>query len=344
MDPGLAAFTAGLGLAREDRLVLLFRANWPQHRGWVAFIVVVTIAAGGWFVAAGIDQPTWPGGSSLPGFTFGVVGGLIILFEMLLWLKKKVRVWRIGRAQVWMRAHIWLGLLCVPLLILHSGLRLGGTLSTVLMVLLLVVIASGIWGLALQQMLPRRLLDDVPAETIYSQIPHLTAQLTAEAERLVRNTCGPAEGEVVEVLRVPDPTSMASSSHQVIGAVRTVGPVQGKVRETRALATPVPDSEALREFFKGIAAPFLREGRAGATPLHSPNRAAALFQDLRTKVAPAAHPAVAALEGFCNQRRQWDEQRRLHVWLHSWLWVHFPLSVALMVLMFLHVWVALRYW
>ena len=47
---------------------------------------------------------------------------------------------------------------------------------------------------------------------------------------------------------------------------------------------------------------------------------------------------------MCEERRQWDRQARLHFWLHNWLWVHFPLSVALVVLMFVHIWAALKYW
>jgi hypothetical protein len=337
----VAAFAIG---KEEDRVVLMFRANWPQHRPWVVFALAATAAASGWFFAASLGQPGWPGGSSLPGFTFGVLGGLIILFEFLLWWRKKVRVWRIGRAQAWMRAHIWLGLLCVPLLVYHSGFRFGGTLSTALLVLLGVVIASGVWGLGLQQLLPRRLLDEIPAETIYSQIDRQVSQLLAEAEDLVRATCGPASGEKVGSLAEPDPVGAAAGSHQVVGAVRTVGRVQGMVLETRALAVQVPESEPLRSFYQSTVVPYMRRGSVADSPLRSPNRAAAMFQDLQSKLDPAAHSAVATLEGFCNQRRQWDEQARLHFWLHNWLWVHFPLSVALVVLMFVHVWVALKYW
>ena len=76
-----------------------------------------------------------------------------------------------------MRAHIWLGLWAVPLIVLHSGLQLGGRLSIVLMVLFIVVIISGIFGLLLQQVLPRVMLRRVPAETIYSQIDHVAEQL-----------------------------------------------------------------------------------------------------------------------------------------------------------------------
>src|SRR5437879_5500895 len=126
-----------------------------------------------WYFWSSAGRADWPGGSSIPGFTFGIVGGLICIFELLLWWRKKVRTWRIGRTQVWLRAHIWLGLLSVPLLVYHSGFRLGGTLSTVLMVLLFVVVASGIWGLVLQQVIPRRMLDEIPAETIYGQIDRL---------------------------------------------------------------------------------------------------------------------------------------------------------------------------
>jgi len=323
--------------------VLQFRENWRQHRPWFVFALLATAAASVWFFVAGRGEPGWPGGGSLPGLTFGVVGGLIVVFEFLLWCRKKVRVWRIGRAQAWMRAHIWLGLLCVPLLVFHSGFRLGGTLSTVLMVLLLVVVASGIWGLALQQLLPGRLLDEVQAETIYSQIDRLSAQLVVEAEHVVHATCGPAAGEDVGPLAVPDPSGMTAGSHLIVGAVRSVGRVQGKSRETRALSAAVPESEPLRVFFQNSGAPFLRHGAASNSPLRFPRRAAAIFQDLRNKLAPAAYPAVTVLEEYCNQRRQWDEQSRLHYWLHNWLWVHFPLSVALLILMALHVWVALRY-
>jgi hypothetical protein len=50
------------------------------------------------------------------------------------------------------------------------------------------------------------------------------------------------------------------------------------------------------------------------------------------------------LEDLCNQRRQLILQSKIHFWLHNWLWVHLPLSVALIVLMFVHIFVALKYW
>lgn len=195
--------------------MLLDRSNWPPHRPWLILCLLATIAALTWFVVEARQSGELPGGRSMPGFTFGVAGGLIILFEFALWFRKKVRVWRIGRAQTWLRAHIWLGLLCLPLLVLHSGLRFGGILSTVLMVLLVIVIVSGVWGLVLQNLIPRRILDEIPAETIYSQMDYLSAQLLAEAERLVLATCGEENSTAAVAVNAPNDPGFV-----VVGKVR----------------------------------------------------------------------------------------------------------------------------
>src|SRR5262249_46816132 len=131
-------------------IVLVFdRENWPLHGRWFVFILLSIGAATAWYFFEAHRQSSLPGGSSLPGFSFGVLAGMIIVFEMLLWPRKWFRTLRVGRAQVWMRAHIWMGLLCLPIVLYHSGFRLGGWLSTVLLVLLVLVIASGIYGLIL---------------------------------------------------------------------------------------------------------------------------------------------------------------------------------------------------
>src|SRR5438874_690559 len=175
-------------------MLIFDRENGPLHKPWFALFVLGSAGAVGWYAFACLGAERLPGGSSLPGFTFGVLGGAICRFEFLLWPRKKKRNWRVGRTQVWMRAHIWLGLLSTPLLVLHSGFTLGGALSSWLMVLFLAVIGSGIFGLALQQVLPRRMLAEIPAESIYSQIPRVRRQFREEAEQLVLATCGPGDG------------------------------------------------------------------------------------------------------------------------------------------------------
>lgn len=325
-------------------MLVFDRSNLGQHVPWIVGCLVVTAVATIWFFAASMGNSAWPSGSSVPGFTFGVLGGLICLFEFLLWPRKKFRTWRVGRTLVWMRAHIWLGLLAVPLLVYHTGFRWGGPLSFWLMILFLVVVASGIWGLVVQQFLPRQMLDNIPAETIYSQINRLAGQLNTEAEILVLATCGPEPGEKPRDLEELEELATTGTGHLVVGAVRTAGRVQGKVLETRTPQAIVPNSDLLRMFYRDTLRPYLEKGGTSGSALRQGARAQAIFSDLRTRLPFGAHAAVDALENMATQRRQFDLQKRLHFWLHNWLCIHLPLSVALIVLMFVHIFVALKYW
>ena len=159
----------------------------------------------------------------------------IILFEMLLWPRKSLwRGWRLGRTKLWMTAHIWLGLLTLPLLLLHGGFHFSlstSTLAAVLMWLLILVVGSGILGLVLQNILPRLMLEQVPAETIHSQIGRILEQYRAEARRLVELTCG-QEGETGGDQSTAGEAGAAAGSRVAVGSVRQVGRLQGKVVES----------------------------------------------------------------------------------------------------------------
>ncbi len=322
--------------------------NDRKNRLWIILVSALTAASVAWYALACGRAGRILGGSSRPGLAFGVAGGLICLSEMLLWPRKALRRWgqtlRLGSAQSWMRAHVWLGLLSLPLLVMHGGVYpWGGTLSTLLMILFLVVIASGIWGLAMQQYLPRQMLHDVPGETVYSQIGFVRAQLRDEAARLVRAACAAGEEEG-----------------------RILGPhdfrVPGKARAERKVPAiePVPDPKPLIAFYSGVAGPFLcpdplysyysnpsgpppRPKRPARSPLRDPGPAALWFDDLRLQLDPIAGGVLDALERLCDRGRQLDRQARLHARLHNWLAIHLPISVAMIVLMIVHAASALAY-
>src|SRR5258705_7220172 len=111
-----------------------------------------------------------PMGGTAVGLTFGIAGFTFMIFAALLGARKKVPVWRVGRAQTWMRGHLWLGLLSFPMILYHGGFSWKGQLSAVLMILLFVVILSGIVGAAIQHYVPSQLTANVPLETIYEEI------------------------------------------------------------------------------------------------------------------------------------------------------------------------------
>src|SRR6266436_4845332 len=164
------------------------------HVPWFIFVLLATVAAIVLYVAnfhpqrmpAGIHFPAYliqkpsehrsVGGTPL-GLIFGAISFAIFIFATLLGVRKKVVLWRLGTLQRWMRAHVWLTLLTIPLVILHTGFRLGGPMTTLLVTLYAIVMGSGIYGLTLQHYLPRMMNERLSTETVSEQIPFIRAQL-----------------------------------------------------------------------------------------------------------------------------------------------------------------------
>jgi hypothetical protein len=174
--------------------LLVGGSTFAQHR--VAFllgaVVVFCLPAAAWYVAIQLDWALPPSGSSPQGLLLGTTAAAIIAVEMLLWPRKKLRGRRLGRTRTWMFFHVWLGVACLPLAVGHAGFRFGGLLPATVMILCLAVIFSGVWGLALQQRLPHKLLHDFPDETIEAETDRVMAYDLPEAERLVE-TAGPGD-------------------------------------------------------------------------------------------------------------------------------------------------------
>ncbi len=314
--------------------------TWPRDRPWIAGILVATAAAVAWYGFEWAASGRLPGGSSRPGLVFGIVGGLIIVFELLLWPRKRVRSWRLGSAQSWLRAHVWLGLLCLPLVLMHARLLfIGGLLNVALMVLFLAVIASGIWGLVLQQFLPRMLLDEVPAETIREQIEHVAAREAADVGRLVRAVCEPPTAAAVDAEGPEE-----EDEFTVVTGFRAMTGIQGRVLETIPVYTVIPGTREIARRFHDEIRPYLLAGQAGGSPLAGRREADSFFAQLRATSPREADDVISRLERACEHRRQFDLQARLHDRLHRWLLVHVPLSVALGVLLAVHVPIAIWYW
>ena len=324
-------------------LVIIGGKTWPQDLRWILAGTASAVAAAGCYGWEWWTEGAIPGGSSRTGLVCGVAGGLIILFELLLWPRKRVRSWRLGSAQTWLRAHIWLGLLAVPLVLMHARLLfIGGWLNLALMTTFLLVIASGVWGLFLQQFLPTMLLEQVPAETIYEQIDHVARQRCRDLEKLVGALC------VGDPHAPHDRTPEADddgAEHAVVTGFRSLTGIQGKVLETVPVYSPIPGTLPIRRCFFTELRPYLLDGKApGREGLASTAAAARRFAALRAESPPEAASLIDHLAQACDQRRQGDLQMRIHRWLHGWLLVHVPLSVSLAVLLAVHIPVALWYW
>lgn len=313
------------------------------HRRWFIATVLATAAAVVWYGWEATGRTRWPGGSSLVGLTFGVLAGGIILFESLLGLRRtqlfRTARW-LGSAQLWMKAHIWLGLLAVPLVVMHSGLKWGGWLSTLVAGSFALVTASGVFGWLMQNLIPRWLIEAVPNETIHSQIADVANQLSSDARRLVG-----MHAPAVDTFELRSGGRLQRGNMVMAGAPRRVGTMverlpRAKQESPQELVVP----ELLREAVARDIEPFLRSGLSDDRGLNKAQRCGWYFDELKRRINDRElQLVVGQLEQLCERRRQMNLQQTLHWWLHGWLSIHLPLAMMLLILLAGHIWFALRY-
>ena len=357
------------------------RINRAPHIPWLIFVLLATAAATLLYFAQ-FDPQRVPssvrffgekppeqaniGGTPL-GLVLGTVSLAIFLFAATLGLRKRLPApLRIGHVQRWLRAHIWLTLLTIPLILLHSGFRLGGPMTTLLMTLYAVVMVSGIYGLYLQHKVPTLMKERLPAEIVYEQIPNIRAQLCAAAERLhktyVRDRAGtrsrealaPAAPTALATAALPDVSTHAvfktpSAVEKPMGGATIRGtPIAPAAITAAEVAEPeqeigfdAPSEATLAEFIERQLLPYLNARRGEKFRLGNGRYADDTFRHLKLRVAGSYRARVDEMQGWCDERRLLDLQPRMQHWLHGWLLLHAPLSFVLILLTAWHAFVTL---
>jgi hypothetical protein len=186
-------------------------------------------------------------------------------------------------------------------------------MTTALLVLYAVVMLSGFYGLALQQFIPRQMMDRLSHEVIYDQIPHLRKLLVASAI------------ELREELAPRQPAAAGPKGAQVLGAGDAAPSLLLKdqeAQEGRATLLEMLESEVL---------PYLRACRGSRSRLGRQQVSDNLFQMLRLSVAEQYRAKVDEMRRWCDERRQMDLQTVMQHWLHYWLLVHVPASLLLLL-------------
>jgi hypothetical protein len=245
-----------------------------------------------------------------------------------------------------MRAHIWLTLLTIPLVLLHSGFRLGGPMTILLVILYIVVMVSGIYGLILQHRLPRVMQERVAVETIYEQIPHVREKLCAAAKQLRAAFDAPGTNKVLAAAAARTSEALGLASGSEYGSANPVrNAVTTAVSIEQTASGPDQDSEAaLVEFLDRQVLPYLSSPNVSKSGLARAQFSDDAFRFVKLHVAVPYRGLVEEIQAWCDERRMLDLQTKLHHWLHGWLFVHVPLSFVLIILTGWHAFVTLFYY
>jgi hypothetical protein len=171
--------------------------------------------------------------------------------------------------------------------------------------------------------------------------------LCEEADRAVETLCGSiglGKTSDGEIQRAGGFTALRTIAASAV-PLRTSAAVSAGASAAVAAAAEIillteEESAPLRRFYLHEMRPFLEHP---GQRLGDAQKAASAFAGLRTLLPAAAHASLDDLADICDEACQLERQARLHRWLHGWLLVHIPLSLALILLGAIHAVMALRF-
>jgi hypothetical protein len=94
---------------------------------------------------------------SKQGYALGFSAIACMLGAVLLAARRKLAYFKVqlGGFETWTRAHIYFGVLALVAVLLHSGFRFGGVITSMLLILVLLEVATGIFGVVFYKRLPK---------------------------------------------------------------------------------------------------------------------------------------------------------------------------------------------
>lgn len=243
-------------------------------------------------------EPRHNGGTWL-GYTLGTVGVLLILWLTMLGVRKRAMTPGRWSLKAWTSAHVYLGLSLMVIGTLHTGFQLGWNVHTLAWALMMIVIVTGIFGISVYGLLPRRLSDNRD-ETTETQM----LETLSDIDRQLFDAAQPLDaGPAATMQAALDETAFDGGIRQRLGG------------KSRGGAT----AQALAEF------------RA------RPARA----DDPDDKMYDRLEALLARKQAALSRIRQ---HLRIKALLQIWLYIHVPVTFALLAALSAHIVSVFFYW
>lgn len=155
---------------------------------WRRIFIVLLIGVVGTFIWSWRRE--FPHGGSVVGLSFGTAGYLLILLLAYYGIRKRAYRSTFGTLEQWLQSHIYLGLLVLVLLTLHTGWRFNDMVAVTTLVLCVIVVFSGIAGAILFVTVPR-LLTEVESNLTVDEISQQLNQLGRNMARVASGRSAP---------------------------------------------------------------------------------------------------------------------------------------------------------
>ncbi|ABQ66957.1 hypothetical protein HY78_23720 [Rhizorhabdus wittichii DC-6] len=269
-----------------------------RYQGYKWLKIALAISAVALLIYAFNDVQPKPNGGSIYGYTTGTIGVLLILWLTMLGVRKRAITPGRWSLKSWTSAHVYLGLSLIVIATLHTGFDFGWNVHTLAYALMMIVIASGVFGIATYAMLPQALSANRGETTQVQMLDNLRMidrQLNEAAQPL------DAEGAAIVRMALDDDPFGGGLVARLTGHYRNCG--------TRA----------------ALAAVRAHAGRKEAA------------------ADPYDHVEVL-LERKRSSLSRIRKHLRLKALLEVWLYLHIPLTFALIAALFVHIVSVFYYW
>ena len=279
----------------------------------------VALCAGA-ILAYALDNPALPpNGGTWLGYTLGTISALLIVWLMWFGIRKRRYRSSSGTAAGWLSAHVYLGLSLIVLATLHTGFQFGWNVHTLAYVLMMLVIFSGIYGVYCYLHFPTLMTDnrgESSPDSLIRQIQDIDRQALVLASEI-----NPETHE--RVLKSIQRTRLGGSVFDIVFGSKKSDDLQGLVQEAKYQQEKMEqrDVDSTMAF---MASRIAKESDdSGATMLQ--------LTDL----------LIGQKERLVEQLRR---DMQLKAYLDLWLYIHVPLSFALLAALIAHIVSVFFYW
>ncbi|NNC99269.1 MAG: hypothetical protein HKN85_03715 [Gammaproteobacteria bacterium] len=280
---------------------------------WVALgLSALSILAYWWHQPIGS-----PNGGTWLGYTLGTIGALLIVWLMLLGIRKRSYNSNLGTVQGWTSAHVYLGTALLLVATLHCGVQFGMNIHTLAYVLMVAVIASGFFGLYAYLHYPQVMTMNRAGDTL----DDLLQQIRKIDERCIRDA---------------DSYELRSLVDSAVQGCDIGGNWWQQLRAKDSSTLTIPAS-----IDRENADRVLSNANQARVINTLANRLAQLSGGHEAGVVQNLLASFAAKQVLLKRIRRDVQVRAL---MKIWLFVHVPLSLALLAALTVHIIVVFYYW
>ncbi len=187
---------------------------------------------------------TKPFGGTWLGYTLGIVSAFLILWLMLLGIRKRRYRSSIGSMQGWTSAHVYIGVSLLVIVTLHSGFEFGWNVHTLAYVLMVLVIISGMYGVYAYLRYPDLITKNIAGDTAESIILKIE-DLDRKSRALVLDLPDEANRIVNQATRAAARQQVGGTFRQQLAGDKIKCPTREACQALSQLGAKLTGSEAM---------------------------------------------------------------------------------------------------